>query len=266
MKFKLPKITHHRNPADRTFIEKIARRFILPPHGPFSLPIGQWGVRDDRLKSSFPWRFFIWDTVPIWWSHNFTQRKKNVRNWIRFRTWDRYDVLKMEISKDYHDPDYILLHANFQILKDFVEIELAAMNDATSEDEPETDDISSFLGNFGKKFRRYKRKRIRNPSSGLKHLDWEIAETSGTQTASAQEKKLLYLWWTQVRPTRADPYEHPLFNEPQDLSEDQSFAAIFNRPHNKELAEARSKLEAFYEEEDEEMLIRLIKVRRSMWT
>lgn len=265
MKFKLPKITFNRNPADRTFVEKIARRFILPPHGPASLGITQWGVRDDRLKAKYPWRYWAWDTVPMWWDRNFTQRKKAVRNWLRFRTWDRYDILRLEISKDYHDPDYILFNANFQVLKDFVEIELAAMSEVSSEDDPDGDDVTGFLKSFGKKFRRNRRKKIRCGDLGLKHLEWEIAETSGTQNTSAKEKKDLYLWWTQVRPARVDIYDTALLNDDRDFDDD-SFKAIFNRPFNQNLHQARRKLEAFYEEEDEEMLIRLVKIRRSLWT
>lgn len=256
----MKKITFHRNPAERTILEKIARRFILPPHGPRSLPLGSWGVRDEKLKRRFPIRFFVWDTIPDFYRYSIRNRYRGAKNWVRFRTWDRYDLIRMEISKDYHDPDYRMLHANFQILKDFVEIELAAMQSIDSRGD---EDVSTFLKKFGKHFRRFKRKNIRNGELGLEHLKWEIEETSGHQQISALEKRNLYLWWTQERPLRADPYESPLFHDPLAAMD---LKSMFQGPHNRALMKARSALEAFYEAEDEEMLIRLMKIRRSLWT
>jgi len=251
------KITFHRNPAERTLFEKIARRFILPPHAPRSLPIGGWEKREQRLKKAFPVRFFVWDSIPDILKYNIQNPYKRLKNWIRFRTWDRYDIVVLDISKDYHDPDTRLLYANFQILQDFVEIELAAcMHDE------ETGNTSA--RGFSEIFRFMKRKKLRDPARGIKHLDWEINSTTGYQSTSAQEKKVLYLWWTQWRPARLDPYVSDYFNQPGDF--DLSLKALFNRPFNRELSDARTKLEQMYEAEDEEMLIRLMKVRRSLWT
>lgn len=260
----MKKLTFHRNPAERTLVEKIARRFILPPHGPKALPMGRWGVREERLKRTFPIRFFIWDTVPDFWRYQISNRYKRGKNWVRYRTWDRYDIVKLEVEKTYHDPDYRLLHANFQLLKDFVEIELASMMDAS--DERNNEEIDSFLKRVGKHIRFRRRKMLRSPEQGIKHLDWEIEETTGHQKTSAVEKKELYLWWTQYRPLRADPYDSALFKDPNDNGEPWSLATMVRKPFNRPLAEARQALENMYEAEDEEMLIRLMKVRRSLWS
>lgn len=255
----------HRNPAERKLWEKVARRFILPPHSPRSLPLGRWGMREKTLKRHFPIRFWIWDTLPDLYSSNVTHPLRRTRQWFRYRFKDRYDVVQLELPKDYHEPDTRLLHANFQILKDFVEIELAAMHSAVEEDDPDTDEVGTFLQKFGKKLRRNRRQQLRQPEKGLAYLDWEISDTSGPQQTSAMEKKEIYLWWTQARPARVDLYDCELLRDPNE-NPDEDFGSIFNRPYNREIHERRNQLENFYHNEDEEMLIRLIKIRHSLWT
>lgn len=254
----------HRNPEERKLWEKVARRFILPPHSPRALPLGRWGMREKKLKRHFPIRYWMWETVPDFYRDNVTHRWRKTRNWFRYRFKDRYDVVQLELPKDYHEPDTRLLHANFQILKDFVEIELASMHGAVEEDDAPKDEVGTFLQAFGKKFRRNRRQQLRQPEKGLAHLDWEIRDTIGQQQSSALEKKEIYLWWTQTRPNRAD-YGSALFREPgEEPNED--LGTIFNRPYNKQISDMRNKLEQFYHDEDEEMLIRLIKIRHTLWT
>lgn len=255
----------HRNPEERKLWEKVARRFILPPHGPRSLPMGRWGMREKKLKRLYPVRFWVWDTVPDLYRDNVTHRWRRTRNWFRYRFKDRYDIVQLELEKDYHEPDTRLLYANFQILKDFVEIELASMHSAAEEDDSDKDEVGTFLQKFGKKLRRNRRQQLRQPEKGLAYLDWEISDTSGTQQSSAVEKKEIYLWWTQARPARADLYSSELLRDP-DEEPNEDLGAIFNRPYNREYHERRNKLEQFYHNEDEEMLIRLIKIRQSLWT
>ena len=70
----------------------------------------------------------------------------------------------------------------------------------------------------------------------------------------------LYVWWTEVRPNRKDPDEPAC-----------GFCTtVENFLHNKcehcsKYFEASNKLDQKYEEEDDEMMIRLMKVRRSIW-
>jgi hypothetical protein len=65
------------------------------------------------------------------------------------------------------------------------------------------------------------------------------------QSHCAQEQKELYLWWKDIRPTRVDPFDNVIWDDP-----------------NKSRFDAEE--EQF--EEDTEMLIRLMKIRRSLWT
>ena len=251
----------HRNPSERALWEKIARRFILPPHGPRALPMGAWEKRDAKLKHHFPIRYFMWDTLPHLWNVEVYRRYRNIRGWIRYRTTDKYHIVNTGLKPNYYDPDHRMLHVNFQILKDFVEIELASMMSSSEDDEGE--DAGKFLKKFGKRLRRARRKNYRRPDLGLKHLDWEISETQGHQQEAAKEKKALYLWWTEYRENRIDTLSDPLIWAKKD--EDSSFKSIL-KGANRELYKLSHNLDEFYAREDDEMLERLMRVRKSLWT
>lgn len=251
----------HRNPSERALWEKIARKFILPPHGPRALPLGSWGKREDKLKRHFPIRYFVWDTLPDFWRYRILRKFRDARHWIRYRTTDKYHIVQTGLKPNYYDPDHRMLHVNFQILKDFVEIELASMNSAMNGHDD--DDVGTGLRRFGKMLRRRRRKDFRDPKSGLDHLDWEISDTSGHQQASAIEKKALYLWWTEYRENRIDTLDHPLIWANK---ERESGLASVMKGSNRDLYKLSHKLDEFYSREDDEMLERLIRVRKSLWT
>lgn len=59
---------------------------------------------------------------------------QNIKRWIAYRTYDKYYVVNTGLSPRYYDKDKILLHANFNLLKDFVECELANMNCVCGDD------------------------------------------------------------------------------------------------------------------------------------
>lgn len=100
------------------------------------------------------------------------------------------------------------------------------------------------------------------------------------QAIKAKEIRELYDWWTVTRPARPDPYEasgwSALCDERRQrrIAEGKrdSFMAGLNdktpaekKASNKAL-KLLHKIEAAYEKEDEDMMIRLIKVRHGLWT
>jgi len=261
-------IKFHRNPTERRWFEKIARRFILPPHPPLAMAWDGWRKRESRLKSSFPIRFFIWETLPDIWNYKIRSPINRARNWVRFRTWDRYHIVDTGLEPNYYDPDHRMLHANFQILVDYVEIELAAMNLAMGDGDDLLENMSTNwkLNKFRKLFRKFRRNSERLPEEGLKHLDWEIVEckhSNPSQSESAKEKKYLYLWWTVWRNEREDPLSSPLIWDQDDMTTDLS--AIL-KGKNRSQYRLSDRMETFYLNEDNEMLMRLVKIRNSLWT
>ena len=130
---------------------------------------------------------------------------------------------------EYHEIDTRILHCLFDTLVDYVEKELAWFH--------------LILEGKPPRFRF----RWRSRESGLAHLDWEsdLMDDEGqptSQALSAREIKALYVWWTEQRPKRQDPFDV------------------------KGPIEATLHLEKQYATEDEAMLIRLIKIRSNLWT
>jgi hypothetical protein len=130
----------------------------------------------------------------------------------------------------------------------------------------------------------------RCPQAGLDNLAWQsrlvMDESWGVsprskdygkptpQSKNAQEILDLYTWWTQTRPARPDPYEASGWSDICErrrranggsLSFDQTRDPTLKKMEDQSLKKLH-KMEEEFETEDEEMMIRLIKIRGSLWT
>lgn len=143
----------------------------------------------------------------------------------------------------FYDIDIRMLNAMFQLIVEFVEYDKASAYNRWHSD----DQIKN------------KRK------AGLKYLDWEIQQRhqSPQQAEGAKQIKEIYLWIKDVRPYRPDPFEV------SGLSEYYKNHDIFDMDHNteecKQMREMTNDLEQKYEDEDTEMMIRIIKLRKQLW-
>jgi hypothetical protein len=128
----------------------------------------------------------------------------------------------------------------------------------------------------------------RSPAAGLDHLDWAMTLTNEEfleegkkseavpthQALAAKEIKELYTWWTVTYPARPDAYDASGWTEYCEASRianggKLSFSADKTPELKKQSDKAHKllqKIEAQYEKEDEAMMIRLIKIRQSLWT
>lgn len=131
----------------------------------------------------------------------------------------------------------------------------------------------------------------RCPEAGLDYLDWAsglvadetwamspgdkgYGEPTG-QALRAREIKELYLWWTTVYRNRPDPYDASGWTavcEAQRQANGGKFNwggaekdPVLKKQSDKAHKELR-RIEAAYEKEDEQMMIRLIKIRDALWT
>lgn len=121
----------------------------------------------------------------------------------------------------------------------------------------------------------------RCPQAGLDNLAWQMTCDNRdytpedhpdygqlTQQAhNAAEMLALYNWWTKDRPSRPDIYEASGWSDycEQRRLSGQGFMN-FDRADTTSMHELMNDMEARYEAEDEAMLIRLIKVRKALWT
>ena len=129
----------------------------------------------------------------------------------------------------------------------------------------------------------------RCPQAGLDHLDWAMSLTYNEdwlskddpkfgkptpQAIRAKELKELYVWWTETYRNRPDPMDASgwtAYCEAQRAANGGklSFSAIKDPVLKKQSDKAHKllqKIEAAYEKEDEQMMIRLIKIRDALWT
>jgi len=85
----------------------------------------------------------------------------------------------------------------------------------------------------------------------------------------------LYLWWTELRPARLDPHDASGWTDycaQKNSDSDDHFFGIFenndanSQRNRRDMLDIVHKLEQRYEQEDEDMMIRLIKLRGYLWT
>lgn len=214
-----------------------------------------WRAFDKHCKENFPIRYWLNETlIPNTWDVviNFL---KELRNQIRYRLTEKLHIIDTKLPAGYYDVDSRILHGMFSLLVDFVEIELAWMQKISMKD-------------YKKPW--YHFKRFRNKEFGLEYLNWEIGlgEESQHQSDSAKEIKELYFWWMTTRPNRKDPYD--LMDIPEFQTKEHKLYEWLDNdlyyPKRKEVYEQINIIETQYIDEDTEMLIRLIKVRESLWT
>jgi hypothetical protein len=129
----------------------------------------------------------------------------------------------------------------------------------------------------------------RCPEAGMEYLRWaetltneefleegEKHKTEPTYQAKAAKEIIeLYTWWTTTYRNRPDPYDASGWTEYCEASRaanggSLSWSSSKDSPEMRKMSDkahkALRKIEAAYEKEDEAMMIRLIKIRGSLWT
>jgi hypothetical protein len=208
---------------------------------PYALEWGEWEKWKEEQRNKRPFRFWLSDSLlsrlqnVVYYPYDVYS---TIRIYIRNRYFDKLHYLKTGLKPgEYYDLDERILHGLFNELIIFVEDELAHLSrwDRT---------------------KNYKFINGRCVQAGLDHLDWASKlvynEDYGIgkedvlygqitpQAQSAIEIRELYNWWKNIRPNRTEPYDNKNFK-------------------------VAMKLEDQYDNEDSEMLIRLMKIRKSLW-
>ena len=169
----------------------------------------------------------------------------------------------------------------FNELQDFVEVELAWWHLAWSPEERPKYNMPWWAVGW------WRVRTWRCPQAGLDNLDWQSKLVWGEdevgddkslvgkptpQAERALEILALYKWWTEVYRNRPDPHDASGWTEYCDRKREQGghFLADAKDPELRAFGDEALKktreIEEAYEAEDEAMLIRLIKIRGSLWT
>lgn len=173
----------------------------------------------------------------------------------------------------YYDTDVRLLHGMMSLLVDFVEIELAHLQlnciehtHALTLKQQLFYCLPRFLQND---------ELIRSRELGVAYLDFEqrIEKSAPKEEQRARIVKELYIWWTDERPKRvaADEKFKVFLRELKErhvclatIRDEVEKQAIIDKEN--ELIKEMLDLEKKYENEDTEMLKRLIDIRGYLWT
>lgn len=184
---------------------------------------------------------------------------------------------------DWCDVSNRFLPCLFNELVDFVEIEQAWSHIAWGSKEDRAKYDAPFYASGWWRWRTW-----RCPQAGIDHLDWAMTLTNSdwvdksdpdygkptSQALAAKEIKELYIWWTTVYPARPDPHDasgwsaycESLRKQHGDTWLGMSAKAPDEIKTRDKAHKLVDKIEKAYDKEDTEMMIRLIKIRDSLWT
>lgn len=210
----------------------------------------------------------------------------DARYYIYNRFIDKKHYLKTGLRPGkWYDLDTRLLHGMFMELVDFVEIEKAwhfVILDKEAQDKFRTSWWRKGAWPFI--WRPW-----RCPEAGIEHLKWEMTlkndyewlhederqqpdcDTPTPQALNAKEVFELYTWWKTSHPSRPDPSEASGWSDYCERRH-KDIELLFEDRSEEEKAESRlilekmNAIEKTYAQEDEAMMIRLVKLRYALWT
>lgn len=250
----------------------------------------QWDEWEERAKKAYPIRWWLAEEG-LDHVQNFIKyipnRLYNAKYYINNRWVTRTHALTAHARDippgSWRDVGDRFLPCLFNELVDYVEIELAWWH-VVWDTEARKQFSTPWYGTGWFRWRVW-----RSKEAGLANLEWQrnlrwkeeecapdspnIGQLTG-QAIKAQEILDLYKWWTEVYRNRPDPYEASGWSDYCDASRIANGGKLSfspdKSPELKKMSDKASKLldkiERSYEKEDEEMMIRLIKVRKGLWT
>ena len=254
----------------------------------------EWNQWEDRAKTAYPIRWWLAEEgldklqTFIMWP---VDRLYDIKYYVNNRWVTRTHALTAHPRDikpgDWRDVGNRFLPCLFNELVEFVEVELAWWHLVWEGPEKRK---KYNLPWWASGWCRWRAWRCRQ--AGLDNLTWQMDITAKEdyglnpgdkgygeptlQAKNAAEIMALYKWWTEVYPNRPDPHDASGWTEycarmREEQGEGMRWIGIESQnPETKKLGKRAlalsSKIEAQYEKEDEAMMIRLIKIRNSLWT
>jgi hypothetical protein len=193
--------------------------------------------RDNRSKTpSIMDRFVSWMNAAGWKLRRYLHR-------------DYRNVKITSLPRGYYDADTRLFYAAFDLLVEFVEVELAWMALIMPE---EGEEVKLPWWQTKNAYQKAHAEEL-----AMQYFKWAeeyVDENDPTQghpkAAAHKELKALYLWWKYERPVRINPTDYYWNNR---KSDDQALKKSMS-------------MEESFEAEDTANFIRLVKSRGAMWT
>ena len=248
----------------------------------------EWDKWNEQAKAAHPVRFWIAEEG-LDYLQKFVcyipEKLNNVRYYVNNRFVSRSHALTAHARDirpgSWCDVGNRFLPCLFNELVDFVEVEQAWHYVMWNEEEQKKYSVPWWRSGW------LRWRTWRCPEAGMAYLRWaetltnqDFIEPDETpeltnQATSAKEIIELYTWWTTVYRNRPDAYEASGWSAYCEASrvanggklhwnsdkDDPVLKAMCDTAHNK-----LRDIEKAYEEEEELMMIRLIKIRQALWT
>lgn len=271
------------------------RKKLFKVEKPDALGWGEWEKWEIELKKKQPIAYFITEIFPEWleWFPKHSIDYVHDLRWYIVCRRNSSHCLPSTLKKgQYHEFETRMLYSMFDSFADFVECELAQHNLNCSNEE----DIKKYAVPWWRKIKMFRwGKKLRSPELGCDYLKWEMALNDddpnvpagihSSQSTNAREKMALYTWWRHIRTQRpAESYiasglsefwtamDEKYKEEGVDRSGNwlgmgrRSCLTTAERVEYDRLSKASDDIEEEWIAEDTAMMIRLINVRRSLWT
>ena len=244
-----------------------------------------WRDWNKLAKATHPWRYWLaeegLDNLQnfIYWPFD---KLYSIKYWINNRFITKTHTLTSSLKRgEWHEFDERLLYCMFDELVNFVEGELA-WNHTLWDEEARKKYQAPWYAHGWFRWRTW-----RSSEAGLAYLDWasnlkkdenyldkddpEYGKPT-QQALDAIEIRELYNWWKNIRPTRPDPYDESKWSQICDSRREKYSDMFWGECNEEEQLESSKSIsimdevENRYYDEDTEMMIRLINLRRGLWT
>ncbi len=253
---------------------------------PYALEWGGWEKWENEVKKQRPVAFWFTETLPSA-IQDAVEAVVNPVNEIKYHMRNRWVTQTHALVSDlprgkWYDMDTRILYCLFTELVNFVEIEKAHLHVAVCGDDQQR---KQYQMPWWRRYHWLRWSQWRCAQAGVDYLNWEqtlvLNQSYGVnpgdpkwgkptpQALNAREILELYQWWTVTRPNRPEPEDASGWTEYYnthccDANGNPQWGHSSSK--QRQLLRRTQRIERQYDREDEQMMIRLIKVRRSMWT
>ena len=246
----------------------------------------EWSLWREASKDKHPIRYWIAEEGLdylqdfIFWP---ADKLYAIKYWFVNRFSTKTHALTSNLKRgQWHEFEERMLHCLFDELVNFVEIEQAWHHIVWDSAARKKYSPPWYATGW------FRLRTWRSPESGIDYLNWASKlvfdddwlskddpkyGNPTPQAECARETLVLYYWWKDIRPNRPDPYDVSGWTELCERRRNNSKDFWWMEDQNEEeRAESRAsieisnRLEEEYAKEDEDMMIRLIKIRQGLWT
>lgn len=267
---------------------KWLRTKVFKIEKPYALEWGKWDDWKEETKKKHPIGFFFTETLPdiIEWIPEHSIDYVDKARYYVVNRFNNSHCLTSTLKKgSYHEFSERMFYSLFDSFVNFIETEEAYMHVSFSKEE----DRKKYNIPWWFQYRFFRWiGRWNSTQAAIDHIKWEMTldvydpsdphwVSSPYQAESAREKMALYTWWKHVRPLRLDSWEESGMSAFTKKMEEKYGENIFGfassptltaterRTYDK-LSQDKNHLEESWFDEDTDMMIRLIRIRRNLWT